>query len=208
MPMKLYNVTFCLEDDRTVLEPAIPETVGDGEDNTISRVCFADSVAHCMQALASSHKELEEGVRFLVREVEMDENDSHLVSPKILRDSGLVPDALENNEYWYKQPVECSVFLCSIKEIECSFEIAWTCIPKDDCIEIVSKYAPETLFLKAVSSEEAYDIFYKWCNQFHKWEEMDYAWEELAELPWAQLIKVSNFEYEVLEKLNYCDIER
>lgn len=206
--MKLYNVTFCLEDNRTVLDPVVPETAGDGEDNTISRVCFTDSVAHCMQALASSHRTFEKDVRFLVREVEINENDSYLVSPKTLRDSGLVPDALENNEYWYKQPIECEISLCEIKNIDCSFEIAWTCISQESCLSIVSKYVPEALFSKANSSEETYDIFTEWCNQHQKWDEMDQAWDELVELPWAQLTKVSNFEYETMEKLNYNDMER
>lgn len=204
--MKLYNITFCLEDNRMVLEPVVPETVGDGENNTIPRVCFTDSIEHCMQALASSHKTFEKDVCFLVREAEISKNDKDLVFPETLRDKGLVPDAMENNEYWYTQPVECRTFLCMIKEMECSFEMAWTCITKEDCLDIVSKYAPKTLFEKATESEEIYNIFYDWCNHHHKWDEMDDAWEALAELPWAQITKVVKFEYEVLE--NCYDIER
>ena len=99
--MKLYNVTFDLNNTNNVLTPAIPESAGNGENKEIKRVCLTDSVEHCFQAIASCNREIRKGAKFIIKEVDV-EKDELLITPDFLFNEGYVPDALENNEYWYQ----------------------------------------------------------------------------------------------------------
>lgn len=200
--MKLYNVTFYLEDKRSVLEPTIPETAGDTENKTIERICLTDSIVYCIQALAHCNRNVRRGERFLVREVEIDRNDKYLITPEELKQKGYVPDALENNEYWYTKPLEFDLYLCEVGTFDYEYELAWTCIDRAQCVDILSKYAPTELFNQCESSEEVYQIFSRWCNERDMWNQNDEAWEELSMLPWAQKTKLYNFQYSTLQKIN------
>lgn len=204
--MKLYNVTFHLKDNRTVLNPAIPETAGDTENKTIKRICLTDSIVHCVQALAHCNRNVAVGVTFLVREVQINKKDKALITPNELKKRGYVPDALENNEYWYTKPLEFNTYLCKIDSFDYEYELAWTCIEKEQCLKIVEKYTNgQITFKHCETAKEIYEIFLHWCNKNEMWDEYDAAWEELAQLPWAQKTGLYNFKYTILEQNNIRD---
>ena len=195
--MKLYNITYNLEDICTTLTPKIPYSAGDGEDKSIPRVCLADSLEHCLQALGSAHRNLTKGTHILIREVEVAENDKCLVNPLVLKQDNKVADALENNEYWYLKPIKCNVRKAEIVNAETEFTLAWTCIPISKCKEIISKYS--NFNVKGYKeSYNLYEAFMDWANENKKWNEMDFVWEELLEIPWVQKTTIEKLEIRYL----------
>lgn len=189
--MKLYNVTYNLEDISNILIPNVPISAGDGEDNYIPRVCLADSLEHCLQAFGSTYRNLGDGVCILIREVEVDEDDVYLVKPSTLKKYEKVPDALENNEYWYLKPIACNVRKAEIIDVDTEFTIAWTCVSIEKCREIVSMYSNIDVD-KYKDSEELYNVFMDWANKNKKWKEMDAVWDSIVELPWSQKTAIEN----------------
>lgn len=196
--MKLYNVTYNLEDMSTMLIPKIPHSAGDGEDKIIRRVCLSDSLEHCLQAFGSAYRDLANGVCILIREVEVDEDDMYLINPSTLKEYGKVPDALENNEYWYLKPIICNVKMAEIIDADTEFTIAWTCVPIEKCKEIVSMYS-NIDGSKYKDSEELYNVFMDWANENKKWNEMDEVYEKLLEIPWTQKTAIENLKVKYLQ---------
>lgn len=195
--MKLYNITYNLEDTSTMLIPKIPYSVGDGEDRTIPRVCLADSLEHCLQALGSANRDLTKGTCILIREVDVDENSKYLKKPLTLKESNKVVDALENNEYWYLKPIKCNIRKAEIINAETEFTLAWTCIPISKCKEIISKYSD----FDVKEYKESYDLyvtFTDWANKNEKWNEMDFVWEKLVEIPWVQKTAIEKLKVKYL----------
>lgn len=195
--MKLYNITYNLKDMTTTLIPKIPHSAGDGEDKTTPRVCLTDSLENCLQAFGSAYRDLSDGACILIREVEVDKNDVYLVNPLTLKEDNKVPDALENNEYWYLKPITCDVIKAEIIDADTEFTIAWTCIPIGKCREIVSKYSD----INVEDYEDSYGLyetFMDWANKNKKWNEMDYVWNELVELPWSQKTEINKLKVRYL----------
>lgn len=146
--MTLYNVTFNIKDKRNILEPSIPDSAGDGENKTIKRVCLTDSIAHCMQAIAVGNRDIRVGATLIIREVNLKNlNKKLLISPRELKERGLVPDALENNEFWYLGKVKFKCITCKIVDFDAEIDLAWTCIPIQSCREIIKKYIPSFQFI-------------------------------------------------------------
>lgn len=193
--MKLYNITFNLNDTRSILIPSIPETAGEGENKTIKRVCFTDSVKNSIQALAHCNREVTKGVKFIVREIEVHDKESGVIGPKVLKNKGLVPDALENNEYWILKPVQCKVYKCILGKFDYDFTLAWTCISREQCLNIISKYTSIDKFRKYRKSETVYMAFCIWANKNREDDIFDAVWEDLAQLPWAQKTELTHLEY-------------
>lgn len=196
--MILYNVTFDLTDTRTELKPYIPKTTGPGEDNHIPRVCLTNSVEHCFQAMSSAHYSPERGSEFLLRTIQVPWSNPKLIKPEALKEKGLVPDALENHEYWLLQPMEFEVKHCRIIDFRREYELAWSCITSRQCFDIIRGYRKIRHGNILKSSEEIYLEFNKWAEAQEKWDMMDQVYEELADLPWAQITRFYDLEYEIL----------
>lgn len=195
--MKLYNITFDLKDDRQLLEPCIPKSAADDEDKTIPRVCFTDSVEHCFQAIPGDSRNACKYAEFLIRSIEI--NVEECVSPQELFDKKLVPDALENQEYWVLHPVFCDVYKCVLLDFDHEFAIAWSCINKDDCIRIISSNS-DWVGDTSGTSEDIYHRFCRWTQETKNWNAEDKVWDALVMLPWAQLSKFLNVDYKVVEE--------
>ena len=199
--MTLYSITFDLTDTRTEFIPTIPETAGDTENKTIPRICMSDSVEKCISAIASCNRNMQKGSQFIVRVFNIPNTDN-LVSPRFLKESGYVPDALENNEYWYIKPIKATLYLCRVESFDYEFTLAWSCITREQCISLIEKYTNNKRFRRYKTSKGAYNAFMNWCNKYHKWDEMDNIWEDLAMLPWAQRTEIYNLKSTVIKQLN------
>ena len=185
--MKLYNVTFNMKDKRSVIEPSVPESAGNGENKTIKRICLTDSIEHCMQAIAVCNREIREGATFILREVDTKYLDNKLlIKPKELKENGLVPDALENNEYWYIGKIMFNRKVCKIVKFSAEIDLAWTCIPIQSCKDIVKKYLPAFPVNRYKVSKNLYEAAMTYCNEHKLWNEEDAIWDDLAMVPWAQ----------------------
>lgn len=192
--MKLYNVSFNLNDLSKELIPRVPESVADGEDKVTPRVCLTDSVEHCMQAIAVGNRDIKVGAKFLLRVVDINTSRKKLVSPSTLKSSGKVYDALENNEYWYKDRIACELYLCEIKSFDYSYELAWTCIKAKDCKDIIKRYIKNFDFKGCTSSRDCFRKFADFVDKYSLYDIYDNVWDDLAELPWAQKVEISKLE--------------
>lgn len=191
--MRLYNVNFDTNDKTVVLRPRIPKSAGEGENKTIARICLTDSIEHCMQAIAVENREICVGAEFVVHTVNMsDLQKSSLIVPERLVQSSLVPDALENNEYWYLLPVLSDRSVYRIEKFNAEMCLAWTCIKIEDCRRIVSKYLPDFPVNRYRNSHNLYEAAMAVCNERCLWDIEDAVWDELAELPWAQKVELKH----------------
>ena len=210
--MKLYNITFKLDDTRNILVPNIPETAGDTENKTIKRVCLADSVEHCMQAVASANRDMCTRAKFIVREADIPLTKKTLVHPRFLKEQGYVPDALENNEYWSLEPVKFKLYLCELEHFDSDFTVSWSCVTREQVLAIISKYIKTKRFDRYKTSKGVYNAFCKFINEKTQfatekgriayYNMYDDVWEDIVELPWAQKTELTNIKYKVLKQLN------
>ena len=193
--MKLYNITFNLDDTRTTLIPTIPVSAGTGEDTNIKRICLSDSIAHCMQALACNHRDVRKESRFIVREFDIDPNDCNLIYPEELFFGNYVPDALENNEYWYLRDLSANVYTCEITSFKHDYCLAYTCIKPKDCLRILRRY--DNLFnaLPNESSEHMHKRFEEQAATLNYWDMIDEVFEDLRMLPWAAKTEIYDLCY-------------
>ena len=209
--MKFYNISFNLKNTNNVLVPAIPDSAGTDENKTIKRVCITDSIEHCMQAVASANREMCKGAKFIVREVDIPLNREKLVHPRFLKEQRYVPDALENNEYWYLEQLRCNMYLCEIDSFDYEFTISWSCITREQILNVIKKYTKTKRFEKYKTSQGVYNAFCRYINEKTQfaiegtrnvyYNMYDEVWDDLVELPWAQKTKIYNLRYKVLKQL-------
>ena len=208
--MKFYNVTFNLADNRNVLTPCIPDSAGNDENKIIKRVCITDSVEHCMQAIASVNREMCAGAKFIVREAELPLTKETLVHPRFLKEQGYVPDALENNEYWSLEPVKFKLYLCELEYFDSDFTVAWSCVTRNQILNILTKYIKTKRFDRYKTSKGIYNAFCKFINEktqfasekqrVYYYNMYDSVWDDLVELPWAQKTELTNIKYKVVKQ--------
>jgi len=216
--MKFYNISFNLKNTNNILVPTVPESAGTGENKTIKRVCLADSIEHCMQAVASANREMCKGAKFIVREVDIPLTKKTLVHPRFLKERGYVPDALENNEYWSLEPLKFKMYLCELEHFDSDFTVSWSCITREQILGILRKYTSRSgfrttkRFERYKTSQGIYNAFCKFINEKTRfateqgrityYEMYDTVWEDIVELPWAQKTELTNIRYRVLKELN------
>lgn len=115
----LYRVSFDL--DRPLVReylPRVPSSRMMGEDSTIGRVCFADSIEHCLSAMPGNNWRHAFGIgqRLVAFPYTIDTDDFDLVTPEILDTEHLVPDAACTQEHWLLRPVTLKGILLRIDD--------------------------------------------------------------------------------------------
>lgn len=196
LPEKLYNITFDLSDNRQRLTPGIPKSTGDTENATIPRICFTDSIENSIQAIASCNRKIANDTVIIVRCVSTAcLKPEHIVTPQELMDKKLVPDALENQEYWYKDAINCDIIHKTIKNYDCEYDIAWSCINLNDVKNIIEQYTTTICIDQFKTAKSLYEAFIQAAEQKEQWSNIDYVWEEIVELPWAQCVHVKNIVF-------------
>lgn len=193
--MKLYNVSFNLNNRSNIIEPSIPESTAAGEDRTFKRVCLADSVEHCIQAIASNNRDIRVGAQIIVRSVDIKNlYKKLLVDPQTLFNKKLVPDALENNEYWYLSRVKFETALYIIMDFQVEYELAWSLIDINYCREVVHRYLPNIQVNRYKISENLYNAAMDECGRTNNWDAEDKIWDALAEIKSAQKVSIYNIK--------------
>lgn len=194
---KLYNITFKIDDERTVLEPCIPDSKMDGEDSSTTRVCFSDSVERCISAIAPQNRNLSTGSLIVVRSVNTSTlNKKHLYDYHYLYLYGKVRDAMLTHEFWYtdKVPIDRKVY--RIKSFDYEHVINWSVVDLGALIQMSKKYVNLPLYKIAVDAEDVYRIVSKYLQDNGKYDASDEYWEEICMLPMVQAIKVTNLKLE------------
>lgn len=196
----LYNVTFDLADMSTHLVPYIPYSAADDEDRKTKRVCFADSIEHCISAIGSCNRNLYTGCMIVVRSVDENSLDqSRIISSQELYDTHKVPDALENNECWYLDEVDVTREIYTICNFIFEYDIAFTCIKREDLADLIYKYNPDSPMKIKESIEYAYNRTVGELQKKERYDDSDAFEDKVAGLPWAQRIKISNLK---MKKIN------
>lgn len=198
----LYNVTFNIKDISTRLSPYVPYSAASDEDRRTKRVCFADSIQHCIEAIGSYNRNLYIGCLAVVRSVDEGKLDpGKIVTPQELFNTRKVPDALETQEYWYLDEVDVKREIYRIKDFVFEYAVAFTCIEKDDLAVIIEKYIPDGRIKQQWTVEQVYNWAVGELYNEGRYDDCDAFEDQVAMLPWAQCIKISGL---VIEKLPGC----
>lgn len=147
----LFHISSDILDAETKLfTPRVPENRCDDEDDTIPRICFSDSVLDCIKAIPDSYDgvynrvrlQKERGIPALFSVYSIDEkklSKDNILTPEQLQH--LIPDALQNSEYWIintdlKLPLYGYIWIKDIKLdkkgniIDCQFEYSKSPYPR------------------------------------------------------------------------------
>ena len=203
--MKLYHVSLDpWNGDTKLFVPRVPADLNEdlSEDKVTPRICFSTEPALCLQAIQATFRV---GTPITVFTVILDRRDQDLVSPQRLTKTGAVPDALENNEYWYLKPITVQGSKQIITDFSREFDIAWTALKAHDVLRIAIALALEYNVIERFrweeivggSAREVYNSFlgqlpFVGLNEAVCYAIEDEIWDRVAELPWAQLKRISN----------------
>lgn len=192
--MILYNITFDIEDNSTVLKPYVPVTAKPPEDTVTKRVCLSDSVEGCFQAVSYVDRDVSKGTRFVLRTVDVSIFDRNLIHYNLLSFTGKVPDAMHNHEFWYVKPIECTSTLCEIESYDYVREVVWSALNPEAVSDIAKKYAGINIDM-CTTSKEIYDRVNEYLYTYKMYELADAFYDDIVELPFAQGRVFSNMRY-------------
>ena len=193
----LYHIKFWEDQKYNILTPYVPYSAGDIEDRETPRVCFADSIEHCIEAVGPCNRDLHTGAAFAVYYVDEQALDQDkLVTPETLWKTGKVPDAMEHNEYWYLKPVEVKRKVMRIKSFIMEHALNATCIKVEDIRKIAMQYAPGRTINPTEGVRQIFERTTLYLDTLKKYDEEDAFQDAVFELPWAQGNALSKLELE------------
>ena len=196
--MKLFHVSLGLQDKQKLFVPRVPESCvkEQGEDAITPRICFSSSVEKCIQAI-ETFPQL--GELITVYTFEVDEQDPSLVTPEHLFAASMVPDVLENQEYWYTKEVSLTGEYRVTTMLRREFSLAWTRIGVQDVQKLVQSIVEENNLSFSMNdsfknSEQLYNAFAVWLDKNELYNLSDLFYDKIAELPWAQLREIKEVQ--------------
>lgn len=164
--------------------PRIPSNTIHGEDETIPRICFSDSIENCLNATEDKLLDYDNmnTVPIIVWEMDFSLPNNNLVAWQELYKKNLVPDAVFTHEYWFLEKLQLEGHLFEIHNIDDAIS------SKKEVYVINEKYKEVVLdiFLDfGISLEEIqkYDLYYlvnEWLPTNNP-EKMDYIIARLKE---------------------------
>lgn len=167
--MQLFHVSLDLSNKTKLFEPRIPNHMYIGENNTIKRICFSNSVENCMKAI---HLPLfKSGTKFIAYTTLFDYNDKYLIHPDELYNKNYVKDAKANCEYWYLKPITLTGELYVIDDIDYEPAIQWEAVSINEIKDVIKELAEDDKDLKFIAnmnyakSKYYYDEFIKICEK-------------------------------------------
>lgn len=199
--MKLYNVSFNLNNTNNALIPTIPESVAVDEDKCTKRICLCDTVEHCMQAIAVGNRSIEAGRQFILRVTDIPKTSKRLIKPSVLKQYNKVPDALENNEYWYLDKIAFKVYRCIIKSFDYDRDIAWTCLTTEQVRQTVYSICNKIKLERYKTPKSVYNAIMNYVHKHDLYDLEDDIWDAIVELPWAQKTNIYNMNFSVIEEI-------
>ncbi|EOU1990305.1 hypothetical protein C4D27_16315 [Clostridium perfringens] len=129
--MKLFHLSGDISDLSEIsFKPRVPLFRAKGENDTIPRVCFSDSILGCLRAIPECDecglgykmtKKLNFNTPVLYDVYMLDTSclgDKEILNPNQLKRLEYVPDANNNNEYWILSEITCSkIFRINITDV-------------------------------------------------------------------------------------------
>lgn len=182
--MKLYHVSLTRTEAVKTFVPRVPETLSEelGEDRNIPRICLSSSIEGCLQAIEASCRI---GMPMMVYTVDVDAADPALIIPEIVRKK--VPDALENQEYWYTEPLQMCGQVYIVKKCDIEPCIAWSALNAEDVRRIVKDAGGSGAGDCAESVYQGFlqELKGKPILDSEKYAKEDEVYDRILELPWA-----------------------
>lgn len=196
LPKYLYNISRNTSDDSHLLTPYIPASAAHDEDQVTPRVCFADSIEHCISAISPEFRDISEGTVFRLRVAKTcNMNASKIIPPGYLTRSGKVPDAIENHEYWYLESIEVTSAIHIIDSCDFERDIAWSIVNYADVYTIMENIGytvPGSSI--PVTAQSLYHCCMKYYNDSGLYDAFDQMDEDVAALPWAQHLTIKDLK--------------
>lgn len=203
--MLLYHIERSrdtLSTERQTLEPYIPMSVMDDEDQKIPRICFAPSLALCFQStgLTTTYPS-GRPIPFFAYVIDMDDIPKHaVIDPEILWKTKLVPDALENKEYWITIPVIPKKFKFTVEMICREQVIAWSMLTPDmilDLCEHIGMNIIQMPWMYRTSPEYLFRYIIKNCTDLDKKIELE---QTIQDEPRFITHQVTNLQINKIER--------
>lgn len=205
--MILYHVSFDTENTDCYFYPRVPFAISVQEDQITPRICLSDSIEHCLQAVAEEYRrDLTPGCRLAVYSIDSDDIDpSFLIFPEELFEKRLVPDAMENQEYWALEGLYMQRELVRVKDFSYEYTLAFSCMKSADVRTIIMGILPELTLPDTDSAEWLYQAATDYMREYGMYHEWDEIWDALAELPFAQKTEIYDLELVAVQRE---DLER
>ena len=202
--MELFHISINIQEKIKLFTPRIPERIYDGENNTIERICFSDTVMNCMKSIYVPL--FKTGSKIMIYKKSFDLYDKNLINPEEIYNKGYVKDAKANHEYWYLKPITITGELYEITNIDYEPCIQWEAVSVNEIKEIIRILAENDKDLKSVAymnydkSEYYYNKFIEICEEKTKQENTriyygyeDFIYDKITEeIPYCQGYKINN----------------
>ena len=206
--MKLYHVSVFLQGNKVLFTPRVPKSAAEGENTTIKRVCFSTSIENCIKAIGSY--KFKSGTKFMVFEADIDSGS--LISPQVLFDRNYVKDALENEEYWYRDSIELNGKYYIIENIDYEPKLSLKCVTIDEIksilLQVSSKFKLIT-DLNLESAEAYYDCAINYCNCNCLYGFIDDIYDTITEqIKYSQSYKINKLKIREISEGAAGPIER
>lgn len=118
--IKLYHISYDTSEplDKEFI-PKIPHNTVSGEDESVPRICFSDSIEGCINAVEDQlgNYENEDRATIIVWEMEFLLPNDKLIGWQKLYEDNLVPDAVFTHEYWFLDKLRMKGTLYEILDI-------------------------------------------------------------------------------------------
>lgn len=146
--MRFYHVSDMSQSElqkverRKLFVPRVPADLSEelDEDKVTPRVCLSTSVSKCLQAI---NFDVGVGKPITVFAIDLNKDNPALIFPEDLARTGRVRDAIENQEYWYTQPLEMRGASYVITKYRTEPTIAWSALRSEDVLGIARDAAEE-----------------------------------------------------------------
>ncbi len=203
-------------------QPRVPLSYGIGEENTIKRVCFSDSIEGAMSALSLHDFNVNDEFTIYEYIVDVDNSENVTTNKEIVKNNW-VPDACYTGEYWLKEPLfQLRGYKVKIKNFKKRDVLVWEimdfyllyktiCDNLEDYVEIEGR--EKIHFILDELKNKFYNLYRNKRRKFYKVAEklikenldsseyiLKILLEHIKQLPWSNLIKYSNVELEYLDE--------
>jgi hypothetical protein len=158
-----------------------------------------------MAADARAH--LKTGCNIVVYSVDSEDIPSScLIPPEELTRKKLVPDAIENQEYWALTDLHMQRDLLCVRDFSYEHTLAFSCMDSSGVRAVIKSVLPEFPLPDTDSTEQVYRAAMGYAHEHRLYGAEDEIWDSLAELPFAQktafsgLVLVPVLQEEELER--------
>lgn len=170
--IKLYHISYDLTEPlEKEFVPKIPNNAATGEDESIPRICFCDSIERCLNAAEDNFGDYEvaDKATIIVWENEFSLFDEKLLSWQHLYENNLVPDAALTHEYWYLDKLQIAGNYYEIRNINDAIankRLVYIIKPKykEKVLQLLLKNGIDTTLIKEL---DLYTLINEWLPRTH-----------------------------------------